>query len=298
MRVVVTGKEGQLARSLIERAPAAGGIEIVAIGRPEADMEIPGSIGRAIVEAGPDVVINAAAFTAVDRAEDEEQRAFRINAASAGEVAEAARSAGAPIIQVSTDYVFDGRSNSSYSEDMPTGPIGAYGRSKLAGEERVRAANPDHLILRTAWVYSPFGGNFLKTMMSLAERNPAVRVVGDQQGNPSSALDLADGLLEILRRWRDGDRTGLGGIYHLAGSGDTNWADFARAAFEECRAIGLPAAEVLPITTAEWPTRAARPANSRLDCSKFAMQFNYRMPEWRQSVRDIVRRLAVQPAQD
>jgi dTDP-4-dehydrorhamnose reductase len=297
MKVIVTGKEGQLVRSLAERAAAAAGIEIVAIGRPEADMEIPGAIGRAIAEAGPDVVINGAAYTAVDRAEDEPDRAFRINAAAAGEAAEAARAAGAPVIQISTDYVFDGKASGPYAEDMPTGPIGAYGRSKLAGEEQVRAATSDHLILRTAWVYSPFGGNFLKTMVALAERNPVVRVVADQHGNPSSALDLADGLLAILTRWRDGNRIGLGGIYHLAGNGDTNWADFARAIFDECRALGLPAAEVSPITTAQWPTRAARPANSRLDCSKFARDFNYRMPEWRQSARNIVRRLAVQSAQ-
>jgi dTDP-4-dehydrorhamnose reductase len=297
MRVLVTGREGQLVRSLIERAQSADDIEIIAAGRPQADMELPGSIGRAIAEAAPDVVINAAAYTAVDRAEDEPDRAFRINAVAAGEAAEAARGAGAPIIQISTDYVFDGNSSQPYAEDDPTGPIGAYGRTKLDGEVRVRVATPDHLILRTAWVYSPFGGNFLKTMMTVAQRNPVVRVVADQQGNPSSALDLADGLLAILDRWRDGDRTGVGETYHLAGSGDTNWAEFARSIFEECRALGLPAAEVSPITTGEWPTKAARPANSRLDCSKFAMHFNYRMPEWRQSARDIVRRLAVQSAQ-
>ena len=297
MKVLVTGKEGQLVQSLMERAAAVGGVEIVAAGRPEADLEAPGAIGRAIEQAAPDVVINAAAYTAVDRAEDEPDRAFRINAAAAGEAAEAARAAGAPIIQVSTDYVFDGRSGAPYFEGMSTGPIGAYGRSKLAGEERVQGATPDHLILRTAWVYSQFGGNFVKTMMAVAERNPVVKVVADQQGNPSSALDLADGILSILRRWRGGDRTGLGGIYHLAGSGDTNWAEFAQGIFDECRALGLPAAEVAPIATSEWPTRAARPANSRLDCSKFAMDFNYRMPEWRQSVRDIVRRLAARTAQ-
>jgi dTDP-4-dehydrorhamnose reductase len=297
MRVVVTGKEGQLVRSLIERARIVDGIEIVAIGRPQGDLEIPGNIGRAIAEATPDVVINAAAYTAVDRAEDEPDLAFRINSDAAGEAAEAARSAGAPIIQLSTDYVFDGWASGPYAEDSKTGPIGVYGRSKLAGEEQVRSATPDHLILRTAWVYSPFGGNFVKTMMALAERNPVVKVVADQQGNPSSALDLADGLLAVLRRWRSGDRAGLAGVYHLAGSGDTNWADFARAIFAECELLGSPAAEVAPITTAQWPTKAARPANSRLDCSKFAMDFNYRMPEWRQSVRDIVRRLAVQSAQ-
>jgi dTDP-4-dehydrorhamnose reductase len=292
MRILVTGKEGQLVRSLIERAGAAEEIEIVAAGRPEVDLEAPGALARAIAREAPDAIVNAAAYTAVDKAEDEPDRAFRINADAAGEAAEAAGALGAPIIHVSTDYVFDGRASGPYREDAPTRPLGTYGRSKLAGEERVRAATPDHLIVRTAWVYSPFGSNFLKTMMAVAERNPVVWVVADQKGNPSSALDLADGLLAVLRRWRAGDRTGLGGTYHLAGTGDTNWAEFARAIFEECRSLGLPAAEVEPITTGQWPTRADRPANSTLDGSKFAADFGFRMPPWRISAGEVVRRLA------
>jgi len=292
MRVLATGKHGQLVRSLIEQAGEGDGIHIATVGRPDVDMEEAGAIARAIEQAHPDVVINAAAFTAVDRAEDEPHRAFRINAEAAGEAAAAAHRAGAPIVHISTDYVFDGESRIPYREDSETGPIGIYGRSKLAGEARVMAATPNHLIVRTAWVYSPFGSNFLKTMMALAQRNSLVKVVADQTGNPSSALDLADGLLAVLKCWRDGERTGLGGLYHLAGTGDTNWADFARAIFEECRAVGLPAAEVEPITTSQWPTKAARPANSTLDTSKFAADFGFEMPHWRQSTGEIVRRLA------
>jgi dTDP-4-dehydrorhamnose reductase len=296
MRVLATGKHGQLVRSLLEQARGVEGLEIVTAGRPEVDMEVPGALARAIEETAPDAVVNAAAYTAVDLAEDEPERAFRINAEAAGEAAEAARAAGAPILHISTDYVFDGRASGPYAEDSPTNPLGVYGRSKLAGEERVRAASADHLILRTAWVYSPFGRNFLKTMMALAERTEIAKVVADQKGNPSSALDLADGLLSILQRWRAGDRIGLGGIYHLAGTGGASWADFAQVIFDECRALGRPAAEVEPIATADWPTKAKRPANSTLDCSKFAADFKHTMPEWRQSARDIVRRLAAAPA--
>jgi dTDP-4-dehydrorhamnose reductase len=255
-------------------------------------MEDPGAIAKAIDQVRPDVVINAAAYTAVDRAEDEPERAFRINADAAGEAASAACRAGIPIIHVSTDYVFDGQSSGPYREDAPAAPMGIYGRSKLAGEELVRAGAHDHLIMRTAWVYSPFGGNFLKTMMALAQRNPVVKVVADQRGNPSSALDLADGLISILQHWRGGDWIGLGRTYHLAGTGEASWADFASAIFDQCRELGLPFAEVEPIATADWPTKARRPANSTLDSSRFSADFGFEMPHWRMSSAATVRRLA------
>ena len=292
MKVLVTGREGQLARSLAERAAGREGIELLAIGRPELDLEVPGSAARAIAEASPDVVINAAAFTGVDQAEDEPDLAFRINADAAGEVAAAARDIGAAIIQISTDYVFDGRSEEPYAEDSATNPLGVYGRSKLAGEEQVRAANPDHLILRTAWVYSPFGRNFVRTMVAAAQTHDVLTVVDDQFGNPSSALDLADGILTVIDRWRQGRRIGLGETYHLVGSGSTSWCGFARAILDECRALGLPAAEVRPIRTDEWPTKAVRPRNSTLDCAKFAADFGFTMPEWRRSLATVVERLA------
>ena len=292
MKVLVTGRAGQLARSLAERAAGREGIELVAVGRPELDLEVPGSAARTIAQVSPNVVINAAAYTAVDQAEDEPDRAFRINAEAAGEVAAAAREAGAAIIQASTDYVFDGRSAGPYPEDAETNPLGVYGRSKLAGEEQVRAANSDYLILRTAWVYSPFRRNFLRTMMAAVETRDVLTVVDDQFGNPSSALDLADGILSILDNWQSGGRTGLGETYHLAGSGSTSWCGFARAIMDECRSLGLPAAEVRPIRTEEWPTKALRPRNSTLDCAKFAADFGLTMPEWRRSLAKVVERLA------
>jgi dTDP-4-dehydrorhamnose reductase len=292
MKVLVTGRHGQLARSLAERAQDRPGIEIILAGRPDLDLEIPGSAAAAVRSLAPQVVINAAAYTAVDRAEDEPERAFRINAEAAGEIASTAAEVGARIIQLSTDYVFDGAAAEPYQEDAPTNPLGVYGRSKLQGEELVRLNNPHHLIVRTAWVYSPFGANFLKTMMRLAQRNDAVSVVHDQVGNPTSALDLADGLLTILSDWSAGGRTGLGETYHLAGTARATWCEFAEAIFGECRRIGHPSAAVRPITTAQWPTKAARPANSRLDSRKFEKDFGFQMRDWRESVASTIARLS------
>ena len=292
MKVLVTGCEGQLVRSLLERAAELEDIELVAVGRPELDLEVPGSAARAIAESSPDVVINAAAYTAVDQAEDEPERAFRINAHAAGEVAEAAREAGAAIIQISTDYVFDGGSADRYSEGSATNPINVYGRSKLAGEEQVRAANPNHLIVRTSWVYSPFGRNFVKTMMAAARDREVLTVVDDQVGNPTSALDLADGILTVIDCWRGGSRLGLGETYHLAGGGQTSWCEFAQAIMEQCCALGLRAAQVSPIRTKDWPTKAARPRNSTFDCTKFTRDFGVTMPQWRDSLQPVVERIA------
>ncbi len=296
MRVLVTGKEGQLVRSLIERAKVKTDIEIIALGRPELDLEVAGSAAEAVRKLRPDAVLNAAAYTAVDQAEDEPERAFRVNAEAAGELAAAARASGAPIIQISTDYVFDGTAEGAYDEQAATNPLGVYGRSKLEGERQVSWHNPDHVIVRTAWVYSPFGRNFLKTMMTLAQSRDVLTVVSDQLGNPSSALDLADGLVALLSRWGAGERTGLGEIYHLGGTGAATWFEFTRLICSELQRLGLPAAEVRPIRTEDWPTKAQRPKNSVLDSSKFARDMAFAMPEWRSSAQAIIRRLAGTPA--
>jgi dTDP-4-dehydrorhamnose reductase len=290
MKVLVTGKEGQLVKSLLERSQGRKGIELSALGRPDLDLETSGSAAEAIARFTPDVVINAAAYTAVDHAEDEPERAFRINGDAAGEVAAAARAAGARIIQISTDYVFDGGGEGPYSEEASVNPLGVYGRSKLAGEEQVRSNNPDHAIIRTAWVYSPFGRSFLKTMMALGQSRDLVTVVADQYGNPSSALDLADGLLAMLDRWSVGS-AGLGETYHLAGTGSASWFEFAGFIFAELRALGLPSAEVQPLGTLDWPTKAVRPGNSRLDSSKFERDFGFQMPSWQSSTAEAIRRL-------
>lgn len=292
MRVLVTGLSGQVACSLVERARSRVRLEIIPAGRPELDLEVVGSAERAIASVAPDVVINAAAYTAVEQAEDEPERVFRVNADGAAEVAAASAKAGAPVIQISTDYVFDGHGNPPYTEDAPTGPLGIYGKSKLRGEELVRSVTPDHLIVRTAWVYSPFSRNFVKTMISAAGSRDCLAVVDDQRGSPTSALELAEGLLRIIDAWSETPRVGLGEIYHLVGSGVVSWCGFASAIMDECQRRGLPAAEVRPIRTEDWPTKAARPRNSALNCSKFARDFGFSMPPWHESVAVVVKRIA------
>lgn len=293
MRVLITGREGQLVRCLLERGGNAAGIELITVGRPELDLERPGSAAETVGRVAPDVVVSAAAYTAVDQAEDEPDRAVRINGEAPGELALAASRIGAPIIHISTDYVFDGRSPTPYREDAAVGPVSVYGRSKLLGEIRVRAANPDHLILRTAWVYSPFGRNFVKTMMALARTRDEVKVVADQKGSPTSAHDLADGIMAILSRWHVQGAAGGGWTYHLAGTGIADWCAFANRIFAECAALGVPSARALPIASADFPTRAARPACSMLDSAAFDAAFGYRAPDWRVSLAEVVRRLAL-----
>jgi dTDP-4-dehydrorhamnose reductase len=290
MKVLVTGSEGQLARSLRESASMHPGLDLVFAGRPAIDLARPGSAERFIAETVPDVVINAAAYAAVDQAEDEPELVFRINADGAGEVAAAAAHVRAAVIQISTDYVFSGESEVSYVEDAPVGPLNVYGRSKLAGEEQVRSANPDHLIVRTAWLYSPFGRNFVTTIVAAAKTRNELKVVADQIGSPTSAFDLANGLLRAVDLHRKGE--GKTGIYHLAGTGSTSWCDLAQAIMMECKKHDMPSAGVRPIKTVDWPAKAARPRNSILDSTKFAQDFGFSMPPWRDSLAVVMDRLA------
>jgi dTDP-4-dehydrorhamnose reductase len=296
MKVLVTGTNGQLARSLVERASSRRHLELVALGRPSLDLAKKGSAASAIEGTRPDIVINAAAYTAVDQAEDEPQLALRINAEAAGELAAAAASIGAPIIQVSTDYVFDGRSKEPYREDSPTHPLGVYGATKLAGEDRVRAANPRHAIIRTAWVYSPFSKNFVRTIIEAARARDVLTVVDDQVGSPTSALDLAEGLIRIVETWKESPQLGLGETFHLAGSGVASWFGVAEFIMSECHKHRLDTAKVLPIGTADWPTKALRPINSVLDSRKFEGAFGFAMPAWRESMSAVVDRLADEAA--
>ena len=285
--MIVIGHHGQLAQSLAER----GGSDVSLLGRPELDLAVSGSASAALRAARPDLIVNAAAFTAVDLAEADETQAARINADAAGEIAIAARDLGVPLIHISTDYVFDGTATVPLPETAQTAPINAYGRSKLAGEIAVRAATDDHLILRTSWLVSPFGGNFVRTMVDLGQQRDTLSVVADQYGNPTSALDLADAILAIAAQLQAGDRTGLGQIYHVAGTGIANWFDVAVAVQDELARLGRKSATVTPISTADWPTPARRPAYSALDCSKFARDFGVAMPDWRASLPPIVARL-------
>ena len=291
MKLLVTGREGQLARSLAEQAAGDCGFELVFAARPDCDLSVPGSTAARIAAERPDLVINAAAYTAVDLAEDEEDAAFRINADAAGEVAAAAAAIGAPIFQISTDYVFDGSSHAPIGEEQSVAPIGVYGRSKLAGEEQVRNANPHHLVLRTAWVISPFGRNFVRSILSATASRPELTVVADQQGSPTSALDLAAAILHASQLIGAGRDDLLGRTFHLVGSGEASWFELASAVMEEARTLGLPAAIVRPIRTADWPTSACRPAYSVLDSRCFAEATAFSMPHWRTSLPPIVARL-------
>jgi len=287
MRIAVTGREGQVARSL--RATAPSGIEVIAIGRPELDLANPASVLPALTAAQPDVIVSAAAYTAVDKAESEPESAFAVNAAGAGAVSEAAAKLGIPVIHLSTDYVFSGEKLAPYVEADPTGPISVYGSTKLEGELRVAAGNPDHVILRTAWVYSPFGANFVKTMLRLAETRNELRVVADQQGCPTAALDIAEATLAIAARLKADADIALRGTFHLTGTGEASWADFATEIFAQSRALGGNSAAVTPITTAEYPTPARRPANSRLSGDKLAATYGIRLPGWKSSTEIAVR---------
>ncbi len=289
MRIAVTGLHGQVVTSLIERG--RGVADIVPLGRPDLDLADRGSVLRAIAATNCEVVVNAAAYTAVDKAEDEIDLAMAINGAGAGHVAEAARIAEAPVLHLSTDYVFDGQLDRPYREDDPTGPAGAYGRTKLEGERCVQASGADSIILRTAWVYSPFGTNFVRTMLRLGETRPEVAVVADQQGNPTNALDIADALLAIAARLKQDRAPALRGVFHMTGRGEAVWADVAQATFEAAEHCGRKPVGVKRIGTADYPTRTARPANSRLDNTKLRKAYGIELPHWRMSLPDVVERL-------
>ena len=282
MRIAVTGSRGQLASSLIERAH--GDVEIAPLRRPAFALEDRRAVLDGIEMVQPDVIINAAAYTAVDKAEAEEDLALRVNGEGAGHVAEAAARIGVPLLHLSTDYVFDGALDRPYREDDQTGPISVYGRSKLIGEKRVAERCPDSVILRTAWVYSPFGANFVRTMLRLNEMRDEVGVVADQRGNPTSALDIADALLAVAMRMRADASPLLRGVFHMTGSGEATWAEFAEAVFENAHARGRRLTRVKRITTANYPTPARRPANCRLDNAKLRRVYGLALPEWRASL--------------
>jgi len=291
MRIAVTGLAGQVVTSLVERGPLAGHV-IVPVGRPALDLAGDAEAVRAALAAArPDAIVSAAAYTAVDRAEAEPELAFAVNAAGAGKVAAAAAALGVPLVHLSTDYVFAGTGTRAWREDDPACPQGVYGASKLAGEEAVLAVHANAAILRTAWVYSPFGANFVKTMLRLAETRGEVGVVADQTGNPTSALDIADGVLAVAANLAGDADPALRGVFHMAGAGDIHWAGFAEAIFAASAVRGGPSARVQPIATADYPTAAARPANSRLDCAKLERVHGVRLPQWRASLAPVIERL-------
>ena len=278
MRIAVFGKTGQVATELGRRG------EVRLIGRDEADLSDAVALGRFARALDADAIINAAAYTAVDRAEDDEAMAARINGEAPGVLAEVATAKNIPLIHISTDYVFDGKGDSPHQPDSLTAPLGAYGRTKLDGETRVRDAAGRHAILRTSWVFSAHGANFVKTMLRLSETRDSLNVVADQIGGPTPAAAIADACLTLAGRLADG---APGGTYHFSGAPDVSWADFAREIFRQAaRDIS-----VTDIATADYPTPAKRPANSRLDCTTLQREHGIERPDWRDGLAEVLKEL-------
>lgn len=279
MKLLVFGRTGQVARELQRLAPDA-----TCLGRDQADLMDPAACAAAIAASDADAVINAAAWTAVDKAEAEEAAATVVNGEAPAAMARAAAARRIPFLHISTDYVFDGAGDQPFAPDHPTAPLGAYGRSKLAGEQGVRAAGGKHLILRTSWVVSAHGANFVKTMLRLGAERENLNVVADQIGGPTPAAAIADALLTAARAMSDG---AAGGTHHFSGAPDTSWADFARRIMAEA---GL-SCRITDIPSSEYPTPARRPLNSRLDCRAFTRAFGIPRPDWREGLKAIVKEL-------
>ncbi|CAI9121088.1 dTDP-4-dehydrorhamnose reductase [Brytella acorum] len=287
-KILVTGGSGQLAVSL----ETLGQGRVIRVGRPEFDFDRPETIAAAIARYHPEIVVNAAAWTAVDLAETEKEGATRANESGPAELATACAAAGIPLIHVSTDYVFSGDKGAPYVETDPVSPETVYGSTKAAGEQAVLAANPQSIVLRTSWVYSAHGKNFVRTMINAGARNPQLKVVGDQSGNPTSSDDLAQAIFAIIAKIETGGwKDSYAGIYHASGQGDTTWHGLAVATLEEAAKHGQAVPEILAIRTQDWPTPAKRPQDSRLDCGKLERVFGVKLPEWRDSVAHTVGKL-------
>jgi dTDP-4-dehydrorhamnose reductase len=286
LKVLQFGATGQMALEAMARAPSFG-MTLTALSRTEADLADPAAIGRIVEQADADLVINAAAYTAVDRAESERELAFLINAESPGAMARACAARGIPLVHVSTDYVFAGGGSRPWREDDPVAPINAYGDSKLAGEQAIWASSARAAILRTSWVFSAHGANFVKTMLRLSDR-PQLKVVDDQRGRPTYAGDLAEAALVAGARLAQ-DPESPTGLFHFAGEGAVSWAEFARTIFAM---RGGPAPEVAGIPSAEYPTPAARPANSVLDCERIEGAFGIVPRSWRDGLAETLAQLA------
>lgn len=291
-KILLFGRSGQLADACLKALPAEGR-ELVALDRQAADFASPDAVAAAVREQRPDFVVNACAYTAVDRAESESELAHTVNGDSVGALGRACAELGVPCIHVSTDYVFDGRGSEPYREHQAVAPQGVYGASKLAGERQLAAANPRHIILRTSWVFGAHGNNFVKTMLRLGAEREELGVVADQQGCPTYTADLAAVIERFIELWQSrGDLPW--GVYHCSNAGPCSWFEFAGAIFDEGVAAGLltRAPRVRPITTDQYPTPAARPAYSIMDCSKLEQTLGIRMPHWRDGLQAVCQTLA------
>ncbi len=290
--IMVTGGTGQLATAMGQE----GGAVVRCVGRPGFDFDRPPSIAESVQATQPAFVVNAAAWTAVDAAETDPDAAGRANRDGPATLAALCADARIPLIHISTDYVFDGNKGTPYTEADPTSPTGVYGATKLEGEQAVLAACPRAIVLRTSWVYSATGKNFVRSMLGAAQKTDRLRVVADQQGCPTSARDLAVAILAVVARLREGWQDRYAGVFHAAGAGSTTWHGLAEAVFQDAAAYGRPVPTVDAIATADWPTPARRPPDSRLDCTKLSQVFGVRLPEWRTGLsRTIAELLAASP---
>lgn len=286
MRVLLTGATGQVGREVVRLAPTLG-VDVAALARSELDVTDADAVQAAVDSHRPEVIVNAAAYTAVDRAESEPERAYRVNRDGARHLADAARQRDVPIVHLSTDYVFDGTKRAPYTPGDPVWPLGVYGASKAAGEDAVRAACPWHVILRTAWVFSPYDGNFVTTMLRLATDRDRLRVVADQWGHPTAAGDVARAALAAAERSVDG----LSGTLHVAGQPLATWYDLAVATLAEAaRQRGTEPTPVDPIATDDYPTAARRPARVELELAPSLNALGLDAIDWRASLADVVRR--------
>ncbi len=295
MRILVTGKEGQVDTALQQLGDATADIEVVRIGLPEVDLSRPETLEIPVREARPDVIISSAAYTAVDKAESELGLAEAINADGPGELARLAATLDIPLLHLSTDYVFSGEKNGVYVEADTPCPVSAYGLTKLSGEMAIEKATDNHVILRTAWVYSPFGNNFVKTMLRLGETRDEINVVADQRGCPTYAPEIARALLAVARRVTTDRDPALRGLFHLTGQGETTWSGFAEAIFAGASVRGRPAVKVNEIPTSAYPTPAKRPANSRLSGEKLFDVYGLRLDPWRISLDNCLDQLIGRP---
>jgi dTDP-4-dehydrorhamnose reductase len=285
MKILLTGRNGQVGYEL-ERTLAPLG-DVCAFDHKQLDLADPIAIISRVREVKPDVIVNAAAYTAVDQAEKDVEQAMLVNAAGPGFLAAEAKAVGALLVHYSTDYVFDGTKTTPYTEDDATNPLSVYGKSKLAGEKAIQAAGGRHLILRTSWVYGPRGKNFFLTMLRLAREREELRVVNDQHGAPTSSIALAGATVEILQR----HGTDAHGLFHLTASGETTWFGFTEAIIHLARATLPHAPRVVPIATAEYPTPAVRPRYSVLDCTKASRSLDAKLTGWQAGLDDVWKRL-------
>lgn len=287
MKILLLGQHGQVSQEL--RRSLNGQAELTVLGREQLDLAQPGLIRQQVQRVRPDLIINAAAHTAVDQAESEPELAFAINATAPGILAEAAAELGVPLIHYSTDYVFDGRKSAPYQESDATNPLSVYGRSKLAGEQAIQAVGGQHLILRTSWVYSQHGKNFLLTMQRLLQERDSLSVVADQIGAPTWAGSIAQTTAQLIAHWRAG-QTGPWGVYHLTAQGETSWFGFASAIAAHLRSQGKNVATLQSIPSSAYPTPAQRPLNSRLDCSRLQQHWQVQLPTWQAALSECLQR--------